>query len=92
MANVLGGADGGMSFDERLHHMFAAEPTAKVHLYGKSVRPGRKIGHVTVLGETFEDVRARAARAAAGSPTRRIRKNMAPAVGIVMGSDSDWPT
>jgi 5-(carboxyamino)imidazole ribonucleotide synthase len=64
MANVLGGADGGMAFDERLHHMFAAEPTAKVHLYGKSVRPGRKIGHVTVLGDTFQDVRARAARAA----------------------------
>ncbi|WP_344308978.1 5-(carboxyamino)imidazole ribonucleotide synthase [Fodinicola feengrottensis] len=64
MANVLGGASGGMAFDERLHHMFAAEPTAKVHLYGKSVRPGRKIGHVTVLGETFDDVRARAARAA----------------------------
>ncbi|MGV9373793.1 hypothetical protein, partial [Micromonospora tulbaghiae] len=31
-------------------HLFAAEPGAKVHLYGKQVRPGRKIGHVTVLG------------------------------------------
>jgi 5-(carboxyamino)imidazole ribonucleotide synthase len=64
MANVLGGADGGMRFDERLHHLFAAEPRAKVHLYGKAVRPGRKIGHVTVIGDTFDDVRARAARAA----------------------------
>jgi 5-(carboxyamino)imidazole ribonucleotide synthase len=64
MANVLGGPDGGMSFDERLHHMFAAEPGAKVHLYGKQVRPGRKIGHVTVLGTDVDDVRARAARAA----------------------------
>ncbi|MBP1781022.1 5-(carboxyamino)imidazole ribonucleotide synthase [Micromonospora chalcea] len=64
MANVLGGGPGGISIDERLHHLFAAEPGAKVHLYGKQVRPGRKIGHVTVLGNDLEDVRARAARAA----------------------------
>lgn len=64
MANVLGGEPGGMSIDERLHHLFAAEPGAKVHLYGKQVRPGRKIGHVTVLGEDLDQVRARAARAA----------------------------
>ncbi|RLQ04228.1 5-(carboxyamino)imidazole ribonucleotide synthase [Micromonospora sp. BL1] len=64
MANVLGGEPGGISIDERLHHLFAAEPRAKVHLYGKQVRPGRKIGHVTVLGNDLADVRARAARAA----------------------------
>ncbi|MBB5111673.1 5-(carboxyamino)imidazole ribonucleotide synthase [Micromonospora echinospora] len=64
MANVLGGEPGGISIDERLHHLFAAEPGAKVHLYGKQVRLGRKIGHVTVLGNDLEDVRARAARAA----------------------------
>ena len=63
MANLLGGEPGGMSIDERLHHCFAAEPGAKVHLYGKQVRPGRKIGHVTVLGEDVDDVRARAVRA-----------------------------
>lgn len=64
MANVLGGEPGGMSFDERLHHLFAAEPGAQVHLYGKQVRPGRKIGHVTVLGDDLDEVRTRAARAA----------------------------
>jgi 5-(carboxyamino)imidazole ribonucleotide synthase len=64
MANVLGGRDGGMSIDERLHHLFAEEPGAKVHLYGKQVRPGRKIGHVTVLGDDMTTVRARATRAA----------------------------
>ncbi|RKR90272.1 5-(carboxyamino)imidazole ribonucleotide synthase [Micromonospora pisi] len=64
MANVLGGAEGGISIDERLHHLFATDPGAKVHLYGKQVRPGRKIGHVTVLGDNLEQVRARAARAA----------------------------
>lgn len=64
MANVLGGAAGGMGIDERLHHLFAADPGARVHLYGKQVRPGRKIGHVTVLGDDLASVRARAAAAA----------------------------
>jgi 5-(carboxyamino)imidazole ribonucleotide synthase len=64
MANVLGGPAGGMSIDERLHHLFADDPGAKVHLYGKQIRPDRKIGHVTVLGDDLEDVRRRARRAA----------------------------
>jgi 5-(carboxyamino)imidazole ribonucleotide synthase len=64
MANVLGGEAGGRALDERLHHLFAADPGAKVHLYGKQVRPGRKIGHVTVLGDDMDRVRARAVRAA----------------------------
>ncbi|GAA1397300.1 5-(carboxyamino)imidazole ribonucleotide synthase [Catellatospora coxensis] len=63
MANVLGGPDGGLSIDERLHHLMAAEPGVKVHLYGKQTRPGRKIGHVTALGDDLADCRARAARA-----------------------------
>jgi 5-(carboxyamino)imidazole ribonucleotide synthase len=64
MANVLGGEPGGLPIDERLHHMFASDPAIKVHLYGKQVRPGRKIGHVTALGDDLADVRARAQRAA----------------------------
>jgi 5-(carboxyamino)imidazole ribonucleotide synthase len=64
MANVLGGEPGGPPVDERLHHLFAADPAVKVHLYGKQVRPGRKIGHVTALGEDMAEVRARAGRAA----------------------------
>jgi 5-(carboxyamino)imidazole ribonucleotide synthase len=46
----------------------AADPAVKVHMYGKSVRPGRKIGHVTVTGDQAHhdpaDLRDRAARAA----------------------------
>ncbi|HEY1486455.1 MAG TPA: 5-(carboxyamino)imidazole ribonucleotide synthase [Micromonosporaceae bacterium] len=64
MANVLGGAPGGMKIDERIHHLMAAEPGVKIHLYGKAVRPGRKIGHVTALGHDLPRVRASAARAA----------------------------
>jgi 5-(carboxyamino)imidazole ribonucleotide synthase len=64
MANLLGGPDGGMGLDERIHHMMAAEPGVKLHLYGKQSRPGRKIGHITALGADLEDCRRRAARAA----------------------------
>lgn len=36
-----------------------------IHLYGKSPKPGRKIGHVTVVGRDHDDVAARARAAAA---------------------------
>lgn len=69
MANVLGGAAPAMTapvmtLDERLHHMMARYPQAKPHLYGKAERPGRKIGHVTVLGERLAPAREAAAVAA----------------------------
>lgn len=65
MANVLGAAEAPpMGMDERLHHLFGRIPDAHVHLYGKGERPGRKIGHVNVLGEDLEVVRERAERAA----------------------------
>jgi 5-(carboxyamino)imidazole ribonucleotide synthase len=32
---------------------------ARVHLYGKEPRPGRKLGHVTVLGRDLDEVAAR---------------------------------
>ena len=41
----------------------AADPELKVHLYGKSVRPGRKIGHVTLTGDDAEELLTRAHRA-----------------------------
>ena len=51
MANVLGAPQApAMSVDERLHHLFARMPDARVHLYGKGERPGRKIGHINFLG------------------------------------------
>ena len=51
MANVLGAPRiPAMSMDERLHHLYARMPDARVHLYGKAERPGRKIGHVNMLG------------------------------------------
>jgi 5-(carboxyamino)imidazole ribonucleotide synthase len=64
MANVLGGAAPAMRIDERLHHMMARYPEAKAHLYGKAERPGRKIGHVTVLGQRLAPAREAAVMAA----------------------------
>ena len=68
MGNVLGAAHApampSMSMDERLHHLFARMPDARVHLYGKAERPGRKIGHVNFLGQDADKLRERAERAA----------------------------
>jgi 5-(carboxyamino)imidazole ribonucleotide synthase len=59
MANVLGG-EGDPDLDKRLHLLMGRDPAVKVHLYGKDVRPGRKIGHVTALGEDLAETRERA--------------------------------
>jgi 5-(carboxyamino)imidazole ribonucleotide synthase len=65
MANVLGASIlPSMGPDERLHHLFARFRDVHVHYYGKEERPGRKIGHVTVLGEDMATVRSRARLAA----------------------------
>jgi 5-(carboxyamino)imidazole ribonucleotide synthase len=45
--------------------VFAQSPRARVHLYGKAVRPGRKLGHVTVSGDDLAAARDEAARAIA---------------------------
>ncbi|MGH3280883.1 MAG: 5-(carboxyamino)imidazole ribonucleotide synthase [Trebonia sp.] len=65
MANLLGGTDPDV-FDRYIHVM-AADPAVKVHFYGKAIRVGRKIGHVTIVGGPHDDVEAvrdRARRAA----------------------------
>jgi 5-(carboxyamino)imidazole ribonucleotide synthase len=62
MVNVLGGDKDGL-YGAYLHCM-ARDPGLKVHLYGKAVRPGRKLGHVTVLGDDLDDLLARAHHAA----------------------------
>ncbi|WP_268896125.1 5-(carboxyamino)imidazole ribonucleotide synthase [Gordonia zhaorongruii] len=68
MANVLGAEQTPtMSVDERMHHLFARMPDARIHMYGKGERPDRKVGHVNIVGRPGEDVatvRERAERAA----------------------------
>ncbi|MET9780159.1 5-(carboxyamino)imidazole ribonucleotide synthase [Nocardiopsis alba] len=62
MANLLGGDD--PEVYRRYLHVMAKDPEVKVHFYGKEVRPGRKIGHVTVMGDDHQDLLARARDAA----------------------------
>jgi 5-(carboxyamino)imidazole ribonucleotide synthase len=62
-SNVLGGPDPDVM--SRLPGVLAADPALKVHLYGKQGRPGRKLGHVTALGDDLARVRRRAASGAA---------------------------
>jgi len=62
MANVLGADD--PDLHGKLNHVMAADPALKVQLYGKPVRPGRKVGHVTALGQDMAAVGERARRAA----------------------------
>ena len=99
--------------DERLHHLFARMPDAKVHLYGKGERPDRKIGHVNMVGGArARRRRSRLRRGRAGAGRARGALDVArangrdgwevhrssrfdghrSAVGLIMGSDSDWPT
>lgn len=62
MVNILGGDVPNLYSAYR--HVFARDPGIHVHLYGKEVRAGRKVGHVTVVGSDLTSVRARARHAA----------------------------
>ena len=63
MVNILGGPARG-TLDERFAAAMAEHPAAKVHTYGKAPRPGRKVGHVTAVGEDLDEVAYRARAAA----------------------------
>ncbi|MEP9361768.1 5-(carboxyamino)imidazole ribonucleotide synthase [Nocardioides sp. CN2-186] len=66
MVNILGGPDQSVG---RLYdgypHALARDPHLRVHLYGKDLRPGRKVGHVNAYGDDLDDCLERARHAAA---------------------------
>ncbi|RYJ22487.1 phosphoribosylaminoimidazole carboxylase ATPase subunit [Streptomyces sp. L-9-10] len=62
MCNVLGGDYPDM-YAAYLHCM-ARDPQLKIHMYGKDVKPGRKVGHVNTYGDDLDDVLERARHAA----------------------------
>ena len=53
MVNILGGS--APTLFDGYPHVQARDPGLKVHLYGKTVRPGRKVGHVTAYGDDLAD-------------------------------------
>jgi phosphoribosylaminoimidazole carboxylase len=105
MLNLIGQSDGG---EEIMHVARTAlsVPGASVHLYGKAAcRPGRKMGHVTVVGDSDAQTRAsiRQLLQAMDEPLDEIElyapadpapgfTHPFPLVGVIMGSDSDLPT
>lgn len=62
MVNVFGGDLPDVYSAYR--HVMARDPWLKVHWYGKQIRPGRKLGHVTVSGGDLDELRSRAWHAA----------------------------
>ena len=54
MHNIIGAAP---SLD-----LLRAVPGARVHMYGKQERPGRKLGHVTLTGDSLRAIEPAAAR------------------------------
>lgn len=54
MGNVLGGEK--TDLYRPYLHLMARNPSLKFHQYGKEVRPGRKIGHVTAIGTNLVEL------------------------------------
>ena len=68
MVNILGGSaqgPGAAPLYDGYPHALARDPRLRVHLYGKQLRPGRKVGHVNAYGTDLEDCLERARHAAA---------------------------
>ena len=62
MVNILGGSVDDL--DAQLPLVLDAVPDVHVHLYGKTVKAGRKVGHVTAVGDDLDAALAQARRAA----------------------------
>lgn len=62
MVNILGGTVDDLVAQNEI--VLRAEPVVKVHLYGKDVKRGRKVGHVTAVGDDLAAVKHSARRAA----------------------------
>ena len=98
MVNILGGEHGALS--ENLYggypHVLARDPRLKVHLYGKDVKPGARSATSRPTATTWTTYASGPGTPPPGSAATsgwRANERRRPAqVGIVMGSDSDWPT
>ena len=62
MGNILGGEKSDMY--RPYLHLMARTPGLKFHQYGKEVKPGRKIGHVTICGKNLLQLQQEIAHAA----------------------------
>ncbi|CAO3596883.1 unnamed protein product [Absidia cylindrospora] len=92
MVNILGESE---SMEEcyRPCQEALAVDGATIHLYGKKAcRAGRKMGHITVVGESMMQTQQRLAPILnAIEPNVERPLSLRPLVGMIMGSDSDLP-
>lgn len=57
MKNILGSDDEGPAIVSGIEEAYK-NPNVNVHIYGKSIsKPGRKMGHITVIGEDIQSIR-----------------------------------
>ncbi|KAG9099159.1 phosphoribosylaminoimidazole carboxylase ade2 [Ceratobasidium sp. 370] len=105
MLNLIGQSNEGHEI-QRVARAALSVRGASTHLYGKAAcRPGRKMGHITVVGSSDAQTRSsvRELLQAMGEPSEEIElyapedsdpglPHPFPLVGIIMGSDSDLPT
>ncbi len=71
MKNFLGGEN--QNLFSAYPAVMAEYPGAKIHTYGKSVRPGRKVGHINVTGPSDELTRLRQVAHGAATGIRDYR-------------------
>ncbi|KAJ3226765.1 phosphoribosylaminoimidazole carboxylase ade2 [Clydaea vesicula] len=66
-------------------------PGTTVHLYGKEWRSGRKMGHITTVGASLQEVNnaCNEILKSISEPNQHLK--FSPVVGVIMGSDSDLP-
>lgn len=86
MLNVLGEED--PEKHKKICGRALKVPGAAVHLYGKSYRPNRKLGHINIVGSSFSDclTKLEYIQGFDVAPTNIVSP---PIVSIIMGSDSD---
>ncbi|KAI8381049.1 phosphoribosylaminoimidazole carboxylase [Radiomyces spectabilis] len=92
MVNILGASSSMEECYAPCHESLLVDG-ATVHLYGKKgCRAGRKMGHITVVGESMMQVQERIKPILkAIEPDVERPLTLRPLVGIIMGSDSDLP-
>lgn len=57
MGNILGGTH--LDLHRGLLHCLARDPELRIHLYGKQVKPNRKVGHINLVGDDLKSLRER---------------------------------
>jgi phosphoribosylaminoimidazole carboxylase len=92
MVNILGESNDMQQCYKPCQEALAIDG-ATIHLYGKKeCRAGRKMGHITVVGESMMQVQSRLRPILqAIEPDVERPLSLSPLVGIIMGSDSDLP-